>query len=98
MAGIIAAEQGNETGVVGIAPDADIAATRVKWAMPHMIGALQEQVQFDVSNNSWGAVDVFADDFNRADWMMGSKAENAWLSAKNLFEKIKKNPPKKRRV
>ena len=74
VAGIIAAEQGNETGVVGIAPDADIAATRVKWAMPHMIGALQEQVQFDVSNNSWGAVDVFADDFNRADWMMGYQA------------------------
>ena len=33
-----------------------------------------------------------------ADWMLGAKAENAWLSAKNLFEKIKKNPPKKRRV
>ena len=67
VAGIISAEQGNETGVVGIAFDADIAATRVKWAMPHMIGALQEQVQFDVSNNSWGAVNIFADDFNRAD-------------------------------
>ena len=74
VAGIIAAEQGNETGVVGIAHDSDIASTRVKWALPHMIGALQEQVQFDISNNSWGATDIFADDFNRADWMMGYQA------------------------
>ena len=31
-----------------------------------------------------------------ADWMSGCKAENAWISANNLFQKIKKNPPKRR--
>lgn len=71
VAGIIAAEASNETGVRGIAPDALIAASRVKWATSHMTGALAEQVNFDISNNSWGAVDIFADDFNRADWMLG---------------------------
>ena len=28
------------------------------------------------------------------DWFIGPKAEAAWLSAKNLYDKIKKNPPK----
>jgi renalase len=27
-----------------------------------------------------------------ADWMIGSKAEDAWLSANSLFKKTKKNP------
>ena len=31
-----------------------------------------------------------------ADWMCGPKAENAWLSANDLYKKIKKNPPKRR--
>jgi renalase len=31
-----------------------------------------------------------------ADWITGPKAENAWLSAQKLFNKIKKNPPRKR--
>ena len=31
-----------------------------------------------------------------ADWMRGPKAENAWLSANDLYKKIKKNPPKRR--
>ena len=33
-----------------------------------------------------------------ADWMQGSNVENAWNSANQLFKKIKKNPPKDRRV
>ena len=33
------------------------------------------------------------------DWFIGPKAESAWISANNLFEHIKKNPPKQvRRV
>ena len=32
------------------------------------------------------------------DWFCGNKAEDAWLSSNNLFFKIKKNPPKNRRV
>jgi len=31
-----------------------------------------------------------------ADWMRGPKAENPWLSANDLYKKIKKNPPKRR--
>jgi renalase len=29
------------------------------------------------------------------DWFIGSRAENAWLSANSLYKRIKKNPPKK---
>ena len=32
------------------------------------------------------------------DWFIGSKADSAWLSAKNLFSQIQKNPPDNRRV
>ena len=48
VAGIIAAEKGNETGVVGVAYDADIASTRVVGKFT-MLGALNEQVNFDIS-------------------------------------------------
>jgi len=30
------------------------------------------------------------------DWISGSKAEDAWLSAQKLFYRIKKNPPRRR--
>jgi renalase len=30
-----------------------------------------------------------------ADWALGSKAEDAWLSANSLYGKVKKNPPNK---
>ena len=30
-----------------------------------------------------------------ADWLNGSKAEDAWTNARDLYFKIKKNPPKK---
>ena len=33
-----------------------------------------------------------------ADWMQGSKVEDAWDSANKLFNEIKKNPPKNRGV
>ena len=33
-----------------------------------------------------------------ADWFNGPYAECAWLSANSLYKKIKKNPPKNRRV
>jgi len=32
------------------------------------------------------------------DWFLGPKAEHAWTSANKLFDRIKKNPPKIRRV
>ena len=64
VAGIIVSAQNNETGIVGIAPDAQIASTRVKWTWDQITQALGLQYQFDVSNNSWGAIDPFADNFN----------------------------------
>lgn len=62
--GIINAEANNETGVVGIAPDADGVSYRVKWAHAHISDALSYQYQVDVSNNSWGAIDPFWDNFS----------------------------------
>ena len=64
VAGIIAAQGNNETGIVGIAPDAKLVSTRVKWSWDQITEALSLQYQFDVSNNSWGAIDSFGDNFN----------------------------------
>ncbi len=64
VAGIIAAQANNETGIVGVAPDADLVSTRVKWSWDQITQALTLQSQFDVSNNSWGATVPFADNFN----------------------------------
>ena len=64
VAGIIAAQANNETGIVGVAPDADLVSTRVKWSWDQITQALTLQSQFDVSNNSWGATAPFADNFN----------------------------------
>ena len=64
VAGIMVASQNNETGIVGIAPDAKIASIRFKWGLNEAIDALGRQYQFDVSNNSWGFVGPFWDNFN----------------------------------
>lgn len=65
VAGIIAAQANNETGIVGIAPDAHLVSTRVKWTWDQITAALNlEATQVDVSNNSWGAINPFADNFN----------------------------------
>ena len=64
VAGIIVAEQNNQTGIVGIAPDAQIVSTRVKWTWDQITDALGHQHLFDISNNSWGAIAPFSDNFN----------------------------------
>ncbi|MGI9210872.1 MAG: S8 family serine peptidase [Methylococcaceae bacterium] len=64
VAGIIAAEANNETGIVGVAPDAELVSTRVKWSWDQITQALDLQSHFDVSNNSWGAISPFSDNFN----------------------------------
>ena len=69
VTGIMVAEANNETGIVGLSPDADVASFRVKWANQHMAGALAKQNQVDISNNSWGTCDFFGDDFNSATYM-----------------------------
>jgi len=69
VAGIMVAEANNETGIVGLSPDADVASFRVKWSSPHISGALARQNQVDVSNNSWGAINPFSDDFSSVNHM-----------------------------
>ena len=64
VAGLIAAEANNETGIVGVAQDAELVSTRVKWTWDQITQALGQQWQFDVSNNSWGAINPFSDNFN----------------------------------
>jgi Ca2+-binding RTX toxin-like protein len=64
VAGIMVAAANNQTGIVGIAPDAEVASTRVKWTWDQITDALGKQYQFDVSNNSWSATSPFGDNFN----------------------------------
>jgi Ca2+-binding RTX toxin-like protein/subtilisin-like proprotein convertase family protein len=64
VAGIMVAEEDNETGIVGVAPDALVASIRVKWSFEQITEALGLQYQFDVSNNSWGTIVPFGDNFN----------------------------------
>jgi len=73
VAGIIGAVANNETGIQGAAYDAELVSTRVKWSWADMTQALNDQFNFDVSNNSWGAIDPFSDNFNNTNltfaWM-----------------------------
>jgi subtilisin family serine protease len=64
VAGIMVAAANNDTGIAGIAYEAEVASTRVKWSWNQIVDALGKQYQFDVSNNSWGAIDPFTDSFN----------------------------------
>jgi Ca2+-binding RTX toxin-like protein len=64
VAGIMVAAANNETGIVGIAPDAEIASTRVNWTWEAITDALGKQYQFAVSNNSWSATEPFGDNFS----------------------------------
>jgi Ca2+-binding RTX toxin-like protein len=70
VAGIIVAEANNETGIVGLAPDATAASFRVKWAKGEITKAIAKQNQVDISNNSWGAITPFSDDFSSASLMV----------------------------
>lgn len=64
VAGIVGAVANNETGLVGASPDVDLVSTRVKWTMDQITEAMSRQWEFDVSNNSWGAISPFSDNFN----------------------------------
>ncbi|MDT9547293.1 MAG: S8 family serine peptidase [Chlorobium phaeovibrioides] len=74
VAGIIASVANNETGIVGIAPDAELVSTRVKWSYDQITQALGLQWQFDVSNNSWGATSPFGDNFNSTELVFAWQA------------------------
>ncbi|MGB0322824.1 MAG: S8 family serine peptidase [Luminiphilus sp.] len=80
VAGIIGAVQNNETGIVGASPDVDLVSTRVKWSWGQITEALSLQWQFDISNNSWGAINPFADNFN------STALTFAWVSIRKGVE------------
>ena len=64
VAGLMVASANNETGIVGVAPDASVASVRVGWDWGSITEALGRQWAFDISNNSWGATQAFGDNFN----------------------------------
>ena len=71
VAGIMMADNNNETGIRGVSPDAELASTRVKWSWDQMVQAINLQWQFDISNNSWGASTPFGDNFNSTNLTFG---------------------------
>jgi Ca2+-binding RTX toxin-like protein/subtilisin family serine protease len=80
VAGIIGAVANNETGIQGAASNAELVSTRVKWSWADMTQALNDQFNFDVSNNSWGAIEPFSDNFNNTNLTF------AWLGLRNGVE------------
>ncbi len=67
VAGVIAAEMGNNYGAVGVAPDAQIAGFRIGFgangSTSQVVDALEHQVDVDISNNSWKYGGYFSDNF-----------------------------------
>jgi subtilisin-like proprotein convertase family protein len=66
VAGLIAAEADNGLGGVGVAPDATIVAFRAigEGGSPGAeVDAMRQQVNVDVSNNSWAYTNPFQDNF-----------------------------------
>ncbi|MCH8243269.1 MAG: S8 family serine peptidase, partial [Planctomycetes bacterium] len=67
VAGLIGAEQGNDFGGVGVAYDATLVGYRIgfddEFKFGDLVSALQQQVNVDVSNNSYGFGGFFTDDF-----------------------------------
>lgn len=64
VAGLIAAEAGNGLGGVGVAPDATIVGFRALGSgttFADLVSAMRQQVDVDVSNNSWSYTTLFAD-------------------------------------
>lgn len=75
VAGVIAADN-NGAGLVGIAPDSQIAGLRVSYSggtIGMFTNALASMKQFDVVNNSWGYVSPFSDNLNQS-YFAGHKA------------------------
>ncbi len=67
VAGVVGAEQGNDFGVVGVAYQATLIGYRIgfgnEFTLGDLVSALQQQVNVDVSNNSYGFGGFFTDDF-----------------------------------
>ena len=70
VAGVIAAVEGNGTGVVGVAFGAEIAGFRIGFGsnggISQITNAFQHAINVDVVNNSWGYSGFFSDNFANA--------------------------------
>ncbi|MBL6795159.1 MAG: S8 family serine peptidase, partial [Synechococcus sp. BS307-5m-G34] len=69
VAGLIAAGSANGAGLSGVAPGASISGYEVDWTPQALTLMLQKQLDssiggVDLSNNSWGFLRPFADDFD----------------------------------
>ncbi len=67
VAGIIAGSVSNTIGSIGAAPEATITASYIRYGMnfnlDEVVDVMAQQSRFDVSNNSWGFLGAFADNF-----------------------------------
>lgn len=70
VAGLIAARQGNGQGGTGGSFNATITGVDIFGAggTSYIFAAMNEQDRFDVTNHSWGWVNVFADNSLNAGW------------------------------
>lgn len=70
VAGLIAARQGNGQGGTGGSFNATITGVDIFGAggTSYIFGAMNAQDRFDVTNHSWGWVNVFADNSLNAGW------------------------------
>ncbi|OIQ32247.1 MAG: hypothetical protein BM562_05065 [Alphaproteobacteria bacterium MedPE-SWcel] len=68
VAGVIAAEGGNETGTVGIAPEATLVGLGINYSSSDVLDQIQDGLtaaaELDVVNCSWSFTQNFADNFN----------------------------------
>ncbi|HEY2251125.1 MAG TPA: S8 family serine peptidase, partial [Planctomycetaceae bacterium] len=83
VSGVIGASAINEVGAVGVAPDATLVGFYARFgaggsSLVELTKLLALQVNVDVSNNSWGFTQAFADNFNDPAW---SAVEDALSNA-----------------
>ncbi len=73
VSGVLGASASNQTGAVGVAPDATLVGYYARFGfggspMTELAQLLALQVNVDVSNSSWGYSTSFSDNFRRAAW------------------------------
>ena len=83
VSGVLGASASNQTGAVGVAPDATLVGDYARFGlggspMTELAQLLALQVNVDVSNSSWGYSTSFSDNFRRAAW---SPVEDALTNA-----------------
>ena len=70
VAGLIAGDAHNDIGTIGGAIESEISNTYLRYgtafSLSELSAIIRYQVSFDVSNNSWGFSQAFADNFNNS--------------------------------